>query len=328
MATVVSVSGSGPRPVGSKMAVTRSGKVAGSVSGGCVENAVIDAAVAVLDCGRARLLRFGISNERAWEVGLSCGGQIEVRIEPLCFYSEGLFQSLCEALRENKSVALVTRLEGSAGSDRLLAAKGEKLQGTLGSRQLDILARQAALRRLDMGHSGKMRLSAEADSPEIFVDVFRPQPQLVVVGAGHLAVPLIQMARILGFWTILIDPRSVYANRERFPEVDQLIVQHPAEALSRLEWNQETALVAISHDEKIDLPALALALRKKAGYVGALGSRKTHAKRVEKLREEGISDSFIASIHAPIGLHLGGRLPEEIALAVLAEIVAVRYGMG
>jgi xanthine dehydrogenase accessory factor len=303
VATVVKVWGSAPRPPGSKMALTADGGLAGSVSGGCVEGAVIEAAAEVLATGVPRRLAFGVSDETAWSVGLSCGGEIEillerVRAEDTPGSPGGLFREALEAVQARRLTGLLTQLSEPA----------------LGAR-----------RRLSRDEAAAC-LAGEAPASEGFLDLLPPPKKLVLVGAVHAAIPLVTLARALGFETIVVDPRGAFATPERFAHADRLLRAWPEEAFAELELDESTAVALLSHDLKLDLPALRLALARPVRYVGALGSKKTHAKRVVAMREAGLGEEAIARLRAPIGLDLGGRSPEEIALAVLAEIVAVWNG--
>ena len=237
------------------------------------------------------------------------------------------FDLYARAVRSDGAVALATVIRGEPLGARLtLRASGERA-GTLGNADLDALALAALHTALA---EGVPRSVQNAPSPtgevSLFVDVHLPPPRLIVVGAVHAASTLVELARIMGFRTFVIDPRSAFATVERFPTVDSLIVRWPVDALPDLQVDEGCALVFLSHDEKIDNPALAYALSTPARYVGALGSRRTHAARLESLRAMGLEEDALARIHAPIGLDLGGATPEEIALSILAEIVAVRNG--
>jgi len=316
LATVVETWGSAPRPAGGKMALTADGRIAGSVSGGCVENAVVEAGAEVLGSGRARLLHFGVSNDTAWSVGLACGGSIDVFVEPL---ASTLFGPLRDALRAERPAATATLVRGPEG--RI----GEKLAvfhdgTTVGA--IDGGALAAARAALAGGPTGRILLG---DS-EIFVDVLLPSPRLIVVGGVHIAIPLVTFAKALGFRTILVDPRASFGNADRFPHADEIVSEWPDRALEGLSPNASTAIAVLTHDPKLDDPALIAALRSPAFYVGALGSRRTHEKRRARLLEAGMTETELARLRAPIGLDLGGRSPEEIALAVVAQIVAARNG--
>jgi xanthine dehydrogenase accessory factor len=322
LATVIRTWGSAPRRVGAKMALSGDGQIAGSVSGGCVEAAVCEAAATVLQTGRPQLLSFGVADETAWQVGLACGGTIEVFVEP---YDAGLHEALGAALKGDAPAAIVTVVRGR---DDLVGRKvlvGANVSGSLDDPFRD-RAVSAARASLEEGDSRRLEIG-DAESPaEIFIDVLPAPPLLVIVGGVHIAVALTALAKILGFRTIVVDPRRTFGSAERFPGVDRLIHSWPDEALGEIALNASTAVAVLTHDPKLDDPALRAALPSRAFYVGALGSDRAQAKRRQRLLEAGVTETQIARLHAPIGLPLGGRSPEEIALAIMAEIVAARNG--
>jgi xanthine dehydrogenase accessory factor len=308
LATVVWAEGSSPRPLGARMAVTRSRHMAGSVSGGCVEGAVFEQAQEVLSGRPPKRLRYSAVDETGWEVGLACGGTIEVYVEPLV----EAHRRLVAALEAEETVALATWLDGSG---HLLAWPDGRLEG---DRSL-----APALAALFPGPAAELRHGAEGD---VFLEVLAPRPTLVIVGAVHIAMPLVTLAQTLGFRVRVVDARRTFATRERFPTADELVVAWPQDALKADELGPQQCVVILSHDPKFDLPTLQIALRSRAAYVGLIGSRTTQAKRRAALREAGFGEAELARIHGPVGLDLGGREPAEIALAILAEIVAVRHG--
>ena len=322
IATVVRVYGSAPRPLGAKMAVSAQGEMAGSVSGGCVEGAVAQEALSVLAEGAPKLLEYGIADELAMSVGLACGGNIEVFVAPL---PHALHDAWQEAVAHRHPLALVTVLQGDhAGSQAWWTPAGwqkpEALPVPLS--ELEPLRQEVLARQ----QSSRMEIQTVDGPVDLFFDLYIPPARLIVVGAVHTAIPLVSIARTLGFYTIVLDARSAFATPERFGHADQLIVRWPADALADLGLDASTYLVLLTHDPKIDNPVLAHALPSPARYIGALGSRKTHERRLQELQEIGVDPALFARIHAPIGLDLGGRQPEEIALAIMAEIVAVRNG--
>lgn len=297
LATVIETWGSSPRPLGSKMAVTRSGKMAGSVSNGCIEGAVFEEAQKVLKSGRPKIAAFGVADETAFEVGLACGGHIEVFVQPLT----DAHSRLIDMLDRNQPVTLRTSLvDGSA----------ELLEGTQGSE----LARRD--RRVRAGHPDE----------DVFVEPFRRLPHMVIIGAIHIAIPLHRLAKLMGYRVTVIDARAKFASRERFPEADEIVVAWPDEAMSKITVDNSTYVVILTHDPKFDLPALRSVLGKDAGYIGAIGSRKTNQNRFDALRREGFTDDRLSLVHGPIGLDLGSRGAEETALGILAEVTAVRFG--
>jgi len=308
LATVVWAEGPSPRPPGARMAVTGSGQMAGSVSGGCVEGTVFEQAQLVLAGGAPHRLRYGVTDESGWEAGLACGGVIEVYVEPLA----DVHCRLLEVLEAEETIALATRLDGRG---HLLAWPDGRLEG---DRSLAPL-----LTGLFPGPAAELRSTPGGD---IFLQALPPPPTLVIVGAVHIAAPLVELAQTVGFHVRVVDARRAFANRERFPTADELIVAWPQDGLQADRLGPQHHVVILSHDPKFDLPALEIALRSRAAYIGLIGSRSTQAKRRAALREAGFTEAEMARIHGPVGLDLGGREPAEIALAILAEIVAVQHG--
>ncbi|MBX3059006.1 MAG: XdhC family protein [Anaerolineae bacterium] len=318
LATVVQTWGSAPRKEGAKMAVTPDGRMAGSVSGGCVEGAVFEEAVAALENGRPKLLHFGVADETAWDVGLACGGTIEIFVEGLDAAHYTLMHELITQDKAGASITIIRGPEGTVGHKVTVARDGRTI-GTFGP-ELDTLA-LAAEKKLQSPQ--RVQLTEEV---EVFVDTVRPSPTLIMVGGVHIAVALTQYAKVLGFQTIVIDPRRAFGSEARFPHVDKLIQAWPKKAFAEVDVTPETAVALLTHDPKIDDPALEVVLHSPAFYVGALGSSKTHAKRVARLQEMGITAEQIGRIHAPIGLDITAVTPEEIALSVMAEIVKAYRG--
>lgn len=318
LATVVSTWGSAPRREGSKLAVSGSGAMAGSVSGGCVEGALVEEALAALRHGRPRLVSYGVADEAAWSVGLACGGRIEVFVAPL---DAAVYAVEREALRSDRPVAAATVIAGPDSLlGRALVVSADGLtRGSIGA-GLDAEVRAAAAQALDAGACRRV----VAGAAELFLEALLPAPTLVIVGGVHVAVTLAALARSMGFRVIVVDPRSAFGSRERFPGVDRLVHAWPDEALEGLGLSASSAVAVLSHDPKLDDPALEVALRSPAFYVGALGSARTQEKRRARLAAAGLSPAQIERLHGPIGIDLGGRAPEEIALAVMAEIVAAR----
>jgi xanthine dehydrogenase accessory factor len=324
MATVVSTWGSSPRPAGAKMAMTASGRIAGSVSGGCVEGAVFDVASEVLAGGPPQLLHFGVADETAWNVGLACGGSIDVFVEPL---QPAAYRFARDLLAGDAPFATATVIAGPGG----LLGRGIVVQRshTFGgiAPELDQHVAAIAHSALAAGATGRhsLRLPDSRSQPiELFVEISQPSPQLIMVGGVQIAIALASFAKTLGYRTIVVDPRRAFGARERFPHVDQLIRAWPEVAFAGLSLTPGTAVALLTHDPKIDDPALRIALRSPAFYVGALGSRKTHEARKRRLASAGVPAESIDRIHGPIGVEIGARTPEEIALAIMAQIVAVR----
>ncbi|HSJ89884.1 MAG TPA: XdhC family protein [Anaerolineales bacterium] len=314
LATVVQTWGSSPRRAGSKMAIASDGRFAGSVSGGCVENAVIEAAQDVIQTGQARLMHFGVADETAWEVGLACGGSVEVFVQPL---NEVFFDVLRAAWTAESLSVHGTFIRGSdaqLGREFLIQEDGSLIGNDHASKDILELAKET----LGQGKSRRVALDHET---EIFLELVAPPPTLIAVGGVHITVALVSLAKTMGFRTVLIDPRAVWGNQERFPNVDQLIQAWIPDAFQRVKITSSTAVVMLTHDPKLDDPALKIALKGPAFYIGALGSKTTNAKRRERLLDDGLSESQLSRLHAPIGLDIGAETPEEIALAIMAEVV-------
>lgn len=315
LATVIDTWGSAPRKVGAKMAFTRGGTaITGSVSGGCVEGAVIEAGEQVLDSGRSCLLHFGVADETAWGVGLACGGMIDVYVERLDAAIYAVARAWMVSGKPGAVVTVVAAPDERLGRKMAIDHAG-KTTGSLGTALDDIAMQLTRRARQSARHS-------LPDGVELFVDLLRPGPSVSIVGGAHIAVALAQMARLLGYRVTVIDPRRAFGNAARFPDADRLVQAWPDKAFAEVPIDTETAVVTLSHDPKIDDPALRAALRSDAFYVGALGSRKTNAKRRERLAAAGLAEEQLARIHAPVGLDIGADTPEEIALAIMAQIVA------
>ena len=238
-----------------------------------------------------------------------------------------VYRELSRALAEERLVALATVVAGPGTGEQVLVAPSGPVAGALGSEPLAAAVGEAAAGPLAGFRSERRTFEIGGEPVEVFFEVHAPRPQLVIVGAVHAAIPLITFAATLGFRTFVVDPRTAFATPERFAHADRLIAEWPDRAFAEIALNEATYVALLSHDLKLDLPALRLTLRGPVRYIGALGSKKTHAKRVAALREEGFTDAEIARIHSPIGLDLGGRRPEEIAVSIIAEIVAVSHGV-
>jgi len=296
LATVVQTWGSAPRPVGSQLAISGEGELAGSVSGGCVEGAVVVEAMDALEDGKSRILEFGVSDDEAFAVGLACGGKIRVLVEPV---GPGIPETVLGALVEKRAArAPVAYVVDTQSWARSLVGGGEYAE------------------RFTADRSG-----FEEDGAT-FVAVHNPPLRLVVVGAVHISQALIPMARMAGYDVLLIDPRSAFATPGRFPGQD-IRHDYPDEVLPDYGLDARTGVVTLSHDPKIDDPAVIAALNSDAFYLGCLGSTRTHAKRVTRLKEAGFDAGAIGRIHAPVGLDIGAKSPSEIAISVIAEITQV-----
>jgi len=335
-AVVVRTFGSAPRPEGANLLYAPDGRLAGSVSGGCVEGAAVEEIERARATGHARVIRYGISDEEAWDVGLACGGTIDVLVEPTtpAIVVDAARRSVGASGRGS---AVVTPLpgdspppefgqhqpgDGAAPEPELVVGDDGTLQGSLGSPELDAAIVDAAREALRRGQSRTVELGGRS----LFIEVFPVRPRLVIVGGVEVARSLVRLARELGYETVVVDGRAAFATPERFPDVDRLIVGWPDEVAAEIELGPNDAVAVLSHDVKFDEPAIVEALRRGCRYVGAVGSRKTQADRRARLREAGVSDADLDRLHGPVGLDLGGRAPAETALAILSEIVAERYG--
>ncbi len=304
-ATVVSTEGSAPRDPGAILAVSERDEVAGSVTGGCVEPAVYEEARDVLAGGKPRLRTYGIADDQALEVGLPCGGTVRIFVGLL---EPELVRALAQAVRLEQPVALVLPVSGAdAGAARLLGAD-EPADGELERRAQELLSR---------GQTAVL----DADGEEVFVCSYAPRPNMYVFGAIDHAAALAEVGRFLGYRVTVCDARARFVTPERFPEVDELVVEWPDSFLERAPVDARTAICLLTHDHKFDIPLLKIALRTPAGYIGAMGSRRTTEERAERLRSEGVTDEELARLRAPIGLRIGARTPEEVAVAIAGELV-------
>ncbi len=308
VATVVATRRSAPRPLGSSFAVSSSGALCGSVSGGCVESDIYEKAQEVFESGSPQLVTYGISDDQAWSVGLPCGGEIDVFLE-----QRGDREPLAPV--EGERAVLFTVLEGEdAGRKLLVLESGEtRGDGPDGLRQLagDVL------------RMGRNRL-LDVDGARVFAEWYGPPPRLLVYGAVDTAEALCAVARLLGWRTIVADAREKFATRERIPSADELLVGWPEDVLAQVRPDAHTAIVVLTHDDKFDEPALIGALATEAFYIGALGSRRNQERRRERLLEAGVSEDDLARVSGPCGLDVGAGTQEETALSILAEILAVR----
>ena len=286
-ATVVKTERSAPRGPGAVLAVSERGEVAGSVTGGCVEPAVYDEAREVLAGGPPRLVTYGIADEEAFEVGLPCGGTVHIFVD---LAERDIVEGIAAAVREERPVALEVRVAGERIGEKRLLPNGAVPETGLAS-------------------------------DELFVASFLPRPEMYVFGAVDHAAAVAKVGRFLGYRVTVCDARAKFVTPERFPVVDELVVEWPDRFLAQAPVDERTVICVLTHDHKFDIPLLKVALETPAGYIGAMGARRTNAERAERLREEGVSEEALERIHAPIGLDIGSRTPEEVAVAVAAEIV-------
>jgi xanthine dehydrogenase accessory factor len=334
LATVVSTFSSAPREPGAAMAVSPDGEVVGSVSGGCVEGAVYELAQEVIATGQAVLKRYGISDDTAFSVGLTCGGLIDIYVEPV---SRELFPELGEivaAVRAGTPVAVATVVAGpgEVSARRVIWPGPDRAShGPLGSgARLDEAVDDDARGMLAQGTTGVRRYGPDGerrlDDLSVFVQSFTPPPQMLVFGAIDFAAAVARAGKFLGYRVTVCDARPVFATASRFPDADEVITDWPHRYLAGIDTDARTVICVLTHDPKFDVPLLEVALRRPAAYIGAMGSRRTHEDRLARLREAGLTDDELGRLRSPIGLDLGARTPEETAVAIAAELIQLRWG--
>jgi xanthine dehydrogenase accessory factor len=335
-AVVIRTFGSAPRPEGAVLLLASDGRIAGSVSGGCVEGAAAEEIERARRTGHSRVIRYGISDEQAWSVGLACGGTIDVLVEPrvpepaiaaarAAAHVGGLGAAVVTPLPADAPTAVLGAYAAGDGAPpvpAIVISEDGTRDGSLGDPDLDDALSLIAADALLRGTSRTVELGGRS----LFVEAFPVRPRLVVVGATEIAQALVTLARPLGYETVVVDGRASFATAERFPAVDRLVIGWPDEAADDIGLGPNDAVAVLSHDPKFDEPAIVEALRRGCRYVGAIGSRKTQADRRARLRDAGLTDTDLTRLHGPVGLDLGGRAPAEVALAILAEVVATRYG--
>jgi xanthine dehydrogenase accessory factor len=325
VATVVGVRGSAPRQPGAVMAVHADGEVVGSVSGGCVEGAVYQAATEVLRTGAPTVETYGISEADAFAVGLTCGGVIDVLVSP----GSGPLSAAVDSILADEPVALATVVGGEA-LGRQVAVWPDRDSGGFGVAGLDASTADDTRGMLAAGLTGTRRYCLRGErrpgAVEIFIQSFAPPPRMLVFGAIDYAAAVVRIGRFLGYRVTVCDARPVFATRRRFPDADEVVCEWPATFLARTFVDERAAICVLTHDPKFDVPLLRVALRSPAAYVGAMGSRRTHADRLRRLREDGLTDAELARLCSPIGLDIGSRTPEETAVAIAAEIIQARWG--
>ncbi|GAB3940121.1 XdhC family protein [Micromonospora vulcania] len=347
LATVVATWRSAPQPPGAAMLVTADGTVTGSVSGGCVEADLYERARHVLDTGRSELTRYGISDDDAYIVGLTCGGVLDVFVQRMDSGALAELDAVAAARRAAEPAAVVTCVAADAADPpgtlpddpagrlgRRLVLAGQRVTGSLGDDRLDAAATADARGLLAAGQSGVLRYGYHGQRRgtglDLFVAVYATEPRMIVLGATDFAAAVARIGAFLGYRVTVCDARPVFATAPRFPEADEVVVRWPHHYLrSELEAgrvDRRTVVCVLTHDPRFDVPLLALALRHELAYVGAMGSRRTHDERHKLLREEGLTEAQLARLASPIGLDLGGRTPQETAVSVAAQIVAARWG--
>jgi xanthine dehydrogenase accessory factor len=312
LATVVGVDRSAPREPGSVMAVSETGEVVGSVTGGCVEPAVYLHAEEVLAGGPARMATYGIVDDEAFEVGLPCGGNVSIFVEPL---DPAAVLQVAAAVREERPVAYLTTVGGEPlGGPRVVSREGDPVD------EVEAAARPL----LTLGESGVV----EVGGREVFVSSLVPRPAMYIFGAIDFASSLATVGRFLGYRVTVCDPRAIFVTPERFPDADELVTEWPHEFLARAPVDERTAVCVLTHDDKFDVPALKAALATPARYIGAMGSRRTTERRRARLMELGVAEEELERVHAPIGLPIASRTPDEVAVAIGAQIIAVANRAG
>ncbi len=324
VATIISVEGSAPRDPGSAMLIAQDGELCGALTGGCIEAALVTQAAQALAQGRARAVTYGISDSQAQSVGLSCGGTLEILLdEP----EPELVRRLAETL-DARAGGVAVRLD-KAGLGARLAAFENGAIGTLGNADLDE-AVAVELRMVGAGRSAVLRSFGEEGEPHgdirIFMQRLVSPPRMYVFGAVDFAAPMLRVAKLLGYETILCDARAAFATRARFPDADRIEVSWPDELLAREAIDEHSAVIAMTHDEKFDLPLIRAALATPACYIGVMGSRRTNERRMTQLRELGVAEDQLQRLSAPAGLDVGARTPEEIAVSIASELLALRNG--
>ena len=327
VATVTDKIGSAPREPGAKLAVNEAGDVVGSVSGGCVEPAVLEAALQVIQNCQPQLLEFGFSEEDNFaQIGLSCGGKIRVFVERLNEDTDKIYQRLAAELERELEMTMATVVRGPSHiGAKLLIFSDRQTAGTSGLTKLDELIARDATSPRKVSVSVQSYTLSQASVYEVFIERFAPPPELIIIGASPIAVALTAFAKVLQYHVVVIDARSAFVKRERFPNADEVIVAWPDEVLASRPLSSSTAVALLSHDPKFDIPTLKVLLSRHKGYIGVLGSRQTAAQRAQDLLREGCREEQIQRIHGPIGLAIGAVMPEEIALAIMAEIIAFRH---
>jgi len=336
MGTVVATFESAPRPPGASMLVGPEGEAVGSVSGGCVEGAVYELAQEVVSSGTPVLQRYGVSDESAFAVGLTCGGIIDVYVEKVDQETFPGLGEIADDLEHERPVAVATLIEHPEGvGARLVVRPGGVREGSLGSERLDDAVADDALGLLAAGQSGVLSYGPEGErrgeGTRVFVWAFAPTPRMLVFGAIDFAAAVAKVGSFLGYRVTVCDARPVFATHSRFPSADEVVVEWPHKYLRKEvdagRIDTRSVLCVLTHDPKFDVPLLEVALAlPEVGYVGAMGSRKTHDDRLARLREAGVTEEQLARLSSPIGLDLGARTPEETAVSIAAEIIALRWG--
>ncbi|CAJ1585929.1 XdhC family protein [[Mycobacterium] wendilense] len=339
LGTVVRTFRSAPRPAGAAMVVAPDGTVSGSVSGGCVEGAVYELATEVIGTGVPVLQRYGVSDDDAFEVGLTCGGILDIFVEPVSQNNFDQLAAVAEDIEAHRPVALATVIAhpDPARVGRRLVIRPDEVHGSLDSARADAAVTDDARGLLAAGRSEVLTYGPDGqrrgEGMEVFVASHAPRPRMLVFGAIDFAAAVAAQGTFLGYRVTVCDAREVFATPARFPTAEEVIVDWPhrylAGEVGAGRIDSRTVICVLTHDPKFDVPLLEVALRlEEVAYVGAMGSRRTHSDRLERLREAGLTDVELARLASPIGLDLGGRTPEETAVSIAAEIIARRWGGG
>jgi xanthine dehydrogenase accessory factor len=330
LATVVSTSRSAPRDPGAAMAVGPDNEVVGSVSGGCVEGAVFELAQQVVASGAAQLETFGYSDENAFAVGLTCGGEITVLVRPVTAALDPAFGDIAESVAAGRPVTVATVTDGPAPRGATLAVWPDRVAGTLSTTGLDVAVTADARGELALGATGLRHYGPHGERREdavgVFLHSFAPPPRMLVFGAIDYAAAVARIGDFLGYRVTVCDARPVFATPQRFPAGVEVVVDWPHRYLAGTDTDDRTVICVLTHDPKFDVPLLEEALRRPAAYIGAMGSRRTHDDRMKRLAESGLTGAELSRLRSPVGLDLGARTPEEVAVSVAAEIVALRWG--
>ncbi len=330
LATVVRTWQSAPRPAGASMAVSSTGEAVGSVSGGCVEGAVYELATEVLTSAQPVLQRYGVTDDDAFAVGLTCGGILDIFVERVSVASWPELPEVIASIRSRDPVAVATIVAGPGRIGAKRTVWSDRAAGSLGSERLDHAVADDVRGMLEAGRTGYLHFGADGerrgDELAIFVQSYAPPPKMLVFGAIDFAAAVARIGRFLGYYVTVCDARPVFATTKRFPEADEVVVEWPHKFLERTVVDSRTIICVLTHDPKFDVPLLEAALRTPAAYIGAMGSRKTHDDRLFHLREAGVSEEELARLSSPIGLDIGARTPEETAVSIAAEIVSAHWG--
>ncbi len=337
MATVVRTWRSAPRPAGAAMLVTGSGEAIGSVSGGCVEGALYDLGTEVLSTGEPVLETYGVSDDDAFSVGLTCGGILDVFVERVDPGTWPELAGIAASVAADEPVATATVVRSGRPEQigRHLVIRpdtdhGSLVEGSLGTQRFDDTVAADALGMLESGTTGFLHYGPAGErlgeGVDVFVNSMAPAPRMYIFGAIDFSAALCRVGKVMGFRVTVCDAREIFATARRFPDADEVVVDWPHRWLASQPVDSRTVICVLTHDPKFDVPALQVALRTDAGYVGAMGSRRTHEDRLRRLKEAGVGDDELARLHSPIGLDLGARTPEETAISIAAEIIQKRWG--